>query len=195
VARLTTAAKKVERRAQRSRQRPAKQPRSQRERLRRHSRSFQRRIHESDNGGSCHGREAGLAGRRRPAAEQAEAGPRAKAGLAKIDASPSSSGGCAGWGPTGRRGTDAAEQTLEDATLVAPIDGVVCSTPHRRQRVEPARANRGSPVSPQAAPFTVVDSDALKFTAEVDEADIIGQGRHDCNVTLMRSQARSSRPR
>jgi HlyD family secretion protein len=58
---------------------------------------------------------------------------------------------------------------LEDATLEAPIGGVVI---FNAPGGITAKATEGSAVSPQAAPFTVVDMDALKFTAEVDEADI-----------------------
>jgi len=63
----------------------------------------------------------------------------------------------------------AAEDALEKATLTAPIDGVVIfnvSVPGG------PKATDGSAVSPAAAPFSVVDLSALKFTAEVDEADI-----------------------
>lgn len=66
-----------------------------------------------------------------------------------------------------------ASKALDDATMVAPIDGIVlfnaAASPLGGGGDKPAE---GSAVSPQAAPFTVVDMGALKFTAEVDEADI-----------------------
>lgn len=66
----------------------------------------------------------------------------------------------------------AAEQALEDATLIAPIAGVVIFNvpPATMGGGEPV--SEGSAVSPQSAPFSVVDLDALTFVAEVDEADI-----------------------
>lgn len=66
----------------------------------------------------------------------------------------------------------AAEQALSDATLVAPIDGIVVFNNSAAMTGGKSLPAEGSAVSPQAAPFTVVDFGALKFTAEVDEADI-----------------------
>lgn len=63
----------------------------------------------------------------------------------------------------------AAEETLDKATLTAPIDGVVI---FNTGMTGGPKATDGSAVSPAAAPFSVVDLSALKFTAEVDEADI-----------------------
>lgn len=106
---------------------------------------------------------------------QAEAGvSSAKAGLKKTDAaSPSSSKAAARAGV--RQASEAllaAEQVLEEATLVAPIDGVVLFNSAASVTGAGGKPTESSAVSPQAAPFTVVDLDALKFTAEVDEADI-----------------------
>jgi len=69
-------------------------------------------------------------------------------------------------------GLEAAEDALDKATLVAPIDGVVIFNAPGAALGGGSPATEGSAVSPQAAPFTVVDLAALKFTAEVDEADI-----------------------
>lgn len=66
----------------------------------------------------------------------------------------------------------AAEEALADATLVAPIDGVVVFNNAAAMTGGVALPTEGSAVSPQAAPFTVVDFTALNFTAEIDEADI-----------------------
>lgn len=65
-----------------------------------------------------------------------------------------------------------AEQALEDATLVAPINGIVIFNAPSAQIGGGEPASEGSAVSPQAAPFSVVDMEALTFIAEVDEADI-----------------------
>jgi HlyD family secretion protein len=73
-----------------------------------------------------------------------------------------------------------AEKNLEDATLVAPIDGVVIFNSSASAAAAAAAGGSapqstlgsGSPVSPASAPFTVVDMSALRFTAEVDEADV-----------------------
>lgn len=74
-----------------------------------------------------------------------------------------------------------AQSTLEKATLVAPIDGtVVFNDPGAALAAAggggagaaSTKPAEGAVVSPQAAPFTVVNLDALKFSAEVDEADV-----------------------
>lgn len=79
-----------------------------------------------------------------------------------------------------------AERNLEAATLVAPIDGIVIVEAGGGGAAAAAAAaaggagaassggvpKEGSAVSPGAPVFTVVDLDALKFSAEVDEADI-----------------------
>lgn len=76
---------------------------------------------------------------------------------------------------------DIARQALEDSTLRAPIDGVVIFNSPAAAAAAAAGAAapstggtiaEGAAVSPQSAPFSVVDLDALKFVAEVDEADI-----------------------
>ncbi len=67
-----------------------------------------------------------------------------------------------------------AEATLADATLKAPFAGVVIfnSVASSLAGVSGPTAAVGAGVSPQSAPFTVVDLDASVFTAQVDEADI-----------------------
>lgn len=73
-----------------------------------------------------------------------------------------------------------AQRTLDDSTLVAPIDGIVVFNSAAGAALGGASAGgvsavtvtEGSAVSPQSAPFTVVDLGALKFSAEVDEADV-----------------------
>jgi len=65
-----------------------------------------------------------------------------------------------------------AKDALDKATLVAPIDGIVLFNSAASAVGAGTKPTEGSAVSPQAAPFTVVDLDALKFTAEVDEADV-----------------------
>lgn len=75
-----------------------------------------------------------------------------------------------------------AEDTLDKATMEAPIDGVVIfNAPGAAAMAAAAGAGtgagagditEGSSVSPAAAPFSVVDLGAVRFTAEVDEADI-----------------------
>ncbi len=66
----------------------------------------------------------------------------------------------------------AAQDALDKATLTAPIDGVVLFNAPPAALGAGSPPTEGSAVSPQSAPFTVVDLAALKFTAEVDEADI-----------------------
>lgn len=80
-----------------------------------------------------------------------------------------------------------AQKTLDEATLVAPIDGVVVVESAGGAAAAAAAAagggaaaaggggsvpKEGSAVTPGVPVFTVVDLDALKFSAEVDEADI-----------------------
>ncbi len=107
---------------------------------------------------------------------QAKAGvSQAKAGLDKARAaSPGSTKSAAQAGVRqAQAALTAAEQALEDATFVAPIDGVVLfNSSAAALGGGGAKPTEGSAVSPQAAPFTVVDLEALKFTAEVDEADV-----------------------
>lgn len=73
------------------------------------------------------------------------------------------------------------EQQLDDATLVAPIGGIVVfnNTASALSAAAGGTSAGGGPgegsvVSPQSAPFTVVDLDALTFVADVDEAEIDG---------------------
>ncbi len=67
-----------------------------------------------------------------------------------------------------------AERNLDDATLVAPIGGVVVfnTAPSAIPGADVPPLGPGSAVSPGAAPFTVVDFGALSFIAEVDEVDV-----------------------
>jgi len=75
-------------------------------------------------------------------------------------------------------GVALAQDALDRATLTAPIDGVVVFNSAGAALAAAGggggggQATDGSAVSPQAAPFSVVDLTAVKFTAEVDEADI-----------------------
>lgn len=68
------------------------------------------------------------------------------------------------------------EAQLDSAVMVAPIDGVVIFNSATSAFSAPGAGSgvpaEGSMVSPQAAPFTVVDLSALKFVAEVDESEI-----------------------
>lgn len=67
-----------------------------------------------------------------------------------------------------------AQSNLDNATLVAPLDGVVffnaAGAPGSDGKMPQAAV--GSAVAPGAAPFSVVDLEGAAFTAEVDEADI-----------------------
>ncbi len=67
-----------------------------------------------------------------------------------------------------------AEQNLADSILVAPIGGVVLFNPLGTPSADGSvpRASAGAGVAPQAAPFTIVQLDAVRFTAEVDEVDV-----------------------
>jgi HlyD family secretion protein len=68
----------------------------------------------------------------------------------------------------------AAQDSLDKATFVAPIDGVVFFNPVGTPGADGSipKASAGSPVSPASAPFSVVDLNGARFSAEVDEADI-----------------------
>lgn len=105
---------------------------------------------------------------------QAEAGvSQARAGLARAKAAdPAAQRRAARAGVTqAAEALALARDALDNATLVAPIDGVVVFNPAGGVPGG-ALPTEGSAVAPQAAPFTVVDFGALSFTAEVDEADI-----------------------
>jgi HlyD family secretion protein len=67
-----------------------------------------------------------------------------------------------------------AEDTLDDATLTSPIDGVVVFNPVGAPGTDGAlpKATAGAAVAPGSAPFTVVDLGSLNFNAQIDEADI-----------------------
>lgn len=67
-----------------------------------------------------------------------------------------------------------AERNFADATLVAPIGGVVVfnTMPATVPGVTVPPLGPGSAVTPGSPPFTLVDLDALSFVAEVDEVDV-----------------------
>lgn len=69
-----------------------------------------------------------------------------------------------------------ARENLERAALTAPIDGVVLFNPAGTPAAdgEAPRIAAGSPVGPQAAPFTLLNLESAYFRAGVDEADIAG---------------------
>lgn len=73
-----------------------------------------------------------------------------------------------------------AHENLEKAALTAPIDGVVLFNPAGTPAAdgEIPKVSAGSPVGPQAAPFTILNLESAYFLAEVDEADIakVGSG-------------------
>jgi RND family efflux transporter MFP subunit len=73
-----------------------------------------------------------------------------------------------------RQALAVAEATLAAATMEAPFDGVVIFNPTGVSSGSGAApvAAAGAGVSPQFAPFTVVDLGASVFTAQVDEADV-----------------------
>jgi RND family efflux transporter MFP subunit len=67
-----------------------------------------------------------------------------------------------------------AEDTLDNSTLVAPMDGAVIFNATGVPGTDGAtpKAAAGTAVAPGSAPFTVVDLSNLNFNAQVDEADI-----------------------
>jgi len=67
-----------------------------------------------------------------------------------------------------------AQDTLDKATLVAPIDGVVVFNAVGAPGSDGTtpKASVGAALAPGSAPFTVVDLTALNFNAQVDEADV-----------------------
>jgi RND family efflux transporter MFP subunit len=67
-----------------------------------------------------------------------------------------------------------AQDTLSNATLTAPMDGVVIFNALGAPGMDGTtpKAGHGSAVGPQAAVFTVVHLGSLNFSAQVDEADI-----------------------
>jgi HlyD family secretion protein len=67
-----------------------------------------------------------------------------------------------------------AESVLDDATLVAPMDGVVIFNAMGLPGADgqTPKAASGTAVAPGSAPFTVVDLSNMNFNAQVDEADI-----------------------
>lgn len=67
-----------------------------------------------------------------------------------------------------------AQSTLDDAKLVAPIDGAVIFNATGVPGADgmTPRAAIGTAVTPASAIFTVVDLGSLNFNAQVDEADI-----------------------
>jgi len=73
-----------------------------------------------------------------------------------------------------REGLVVAEDNLRKSTLRAPIDGVVVFNPTGAPVAEGSvpTASEGTPVTPQSAPFTIMDLGGVRFTAEVDEVDV-----------------------
>ena len=67
-----------------------------------------------------------------------------------------------------------AQDTLDKATLTAPIDGVVVFNAVGAPEADGTlpKASVGAAVAPGSAPFTVVDLGSLNFNAQVDEADV-----------------------
>lgn len=67
-----------------------------------------------------------------------------------------------------------AESNLKNSTFIAPIDGVVFFNASGQPDLAGSapQPEPGAAVSPQVAPFSVVDLDGSVFVAEVDEADI-----------------------
>ena len=67
-----------------------------------------------------------------------------------------------------------AQDTLDKATLTAPIDGVVVFNAVGAPGTDGTlpKASVGAAVAPGSAPFTVVDLGSLDFNAQVDEADV-----------------------
>ncbi len=73
-----------------------------------------------------------------------------------------------------QQAVNVAKAAVDDATLVAPIDGTVflnpAGTPGADGKIPVA--SPGSAVSFASAPFSVVDLNGSTFVAEVDEADV-----------------------
>jgi HlyD family secretion protein len=69
-----------------------------------------------------------------------------------------------------------ATDNLDKATFVAPFAGVVLFNPLGTPGAdgEIPKASTGAAVTPGAAPFTVVDLSGVRFSADVDEADVSG---------------------
>jgi RND family efflux transporter MFP subunit len=67
-----------------------------------------------------------------------------------------------------------AKDALSNATLTAPIDGIVIFNALGAPGLDgmTPKAAHGAAVGPQAAPFTIVQLGSLNFNAQVDEADI-----------------------
>lgn len=67
-----------------------------------------------------------------------------------------------------------AASAVDNATIVAPVDGVVVfsAVTNPLTGVAAGKPAVGSSVSPAAAPFSIIDFDEFTFTAQVDEADV-----------------------
>lgn len=93
--------------------------------------------------------------------------------LEHLDLSPERSAARAGV-MQARRALTLAEENRAKAELRAPIDGTVLFNALGAPSSDGAvpRAASGAVVGPQTAPFTVVQLDAVRFVAEVDEVDI-----------------------
>jgi RND family efflux transporter MFP subunit len=75
-----------------------------------------------------------------------------------------------------RLALELAERTLSEATMTAPIDGVIvfntASSPVAGVDLPATQPGPGYTVTPASAPFTVVQLGSLRFVADVDEADV-----------------------
>lgn len=99
----------------------------------------------------------------------------AKAGLSKAkSAAPASSKAAAAAAlEAANSAVDAAQDAIDKCTLVAPIDGrVVYNAMSASLTGDGDKPKEGSSVTPQSAPFSVIDLSALSFEADVDEADV-----------------------
>ncbi|MBA4369977.1 MAG: hypothetical protein C0418_00145 [Coriobacteriaceae bacterium] len=99
----------------------------------------------------------------------------AKAGQAKAEMSFAAERAAAQAGvDAAEAALSAAHNSLAKAEMEAPIDGIVLFNALGAPAADGAvpKAAEGAAVGPQAAPFTVVQLDSLRFAAEVDEVDI-----------------------
>lgn len=99
----------------------------------------------------------------------------AAAGLAKTEASfVSERAGAQAAIDQANAALNVAEEMLEDATVKAPVDGVVLFNAIGAPGADgqTPRVSEGAAVAPGSAPFTIVQLDAVRFAAEVDEVDI-----------------------
>lgn len=100
----------------------------------------------------------------------------AQAQLAKLESTSTSASRAAAQAAVDQaeQAVRAATANLEKATFIAPFAGVVLFNPLGTPGAdgEIPKASAGVGVAPSVAPFTVVDLSGVRFSAEVDEADI-----------------------